>query len=159
MGIYFGPLADRTIKLTAGIAVEMSIFLVEMSIFLGKGHIGQISLGARGLALGFIKELWTGMLYLCRVAAPRRGHDVVPCSGPPRAAYRVAVRHKLRSGPPDKPGSQSEPCSQSGTFATSYALFTSWYSVSQPHLIAHIKPASRLNSQLLIGQLLIGQLL
>ena len=27
--------------------------------------------------LGFIKRLWTGTPYLCRVAAPRRGHVVV----------------------------------------------------------------------------------
>ena len=34
----------------------------------------QYGLG-RSLRLGFEKKLWTGMVYLCRVAAPRRGHE------------------------------------------------------------------------------------
>ena len=38
------------------------------------------------LCLGFIKKLWTGIPYLCRVAAPRRGHVVVPLRGTRRRA-------------------------------------------------------------------------
>eukprot|EP00964_Phaeocystis_antarctica_P024213 scaffold13562_cov63-Phaeocystis_antarctica.AAC.12 len=60
---------------------------------------------------------------------------------------RVAACHEPRSGPPDKPRSQSEPRSQSGTFATSYILFTSWHSVSyKTHLISSHRQVSSLTA-------------
>jgi hypothetical protein len=55
-----------------------------------KGRL--LSLGALARVLGFIKKLWTGIPYLCRVAAPRRGHVVVWRRRVHETSSRVAGR-------------------------------------------------------------------
>ena len=71
-----------------------SLLLLLRRYILAKVVCGGITLRFSGsivklVLLGFIKKLWTGMPYLCRVAArdvePRSG-PLEPRSGPPRAA-------------------------------------------------------------------------